>query len=125
MKVVMSIFLSLQIITNCTFFEDVVRIPSLLEHFEHHSEKENGHLSFLDFIVMHYFTSSLDNDTAHNTLPLHHSGDIGHVHSNPPCTLPEALQCFIPQALEVRHVFYAEAFHLNNLLNSIFQPPRS
>jgi hypothetical protein len=56
MKLLLSLFLSLQIVTNFTFFEDVVRIPFLIEHYIHHTEKETPNISFIDFIAMHYFT---------------------------------------------------------------------
>jgi hypothetical protein len=124
MKVLLPIFLSLQIMTNCTFFEDVVRIPSLIEHFQHHSAEEQGNLSFFDFIVMHYFSGTLNTDAAHGNLPLNHSGDIGHVHSNSPCTLPESIQSIIIPVREIEHVMYAIQFMPCSNLNSIFQPPK-
>lgn len=125
MKILLSIFLSLQLVTNCTFFEDVARIPLLIEHFQHHAKKESGHLSFFDFIVMHYFSDVNDADIAHNSLPLNHSGDIGHVHLSNAFTLPESVKLSTMIASEIEHVTYIEQFIPNSNLNRIFQPPKA
>lgn len=125
MKLVLSIFLSLQIITNFTFFEDVVRIPMLIEHFHHHTEKETPNISFIDFIEMHYFNNSNNQDVSHNTLPLNHSNDIGHVHLIPAFTIPESLRDFTPIVIEIEHIIFSEEFIPNHKLDSIFQPPKT
>lgn len=41
---------------------------------------------------MHYFSDVKDADIAHNSLPLNHFGDIGHVHLSPAFTLPESVK---------------------------------
>jgi hypothetical protein len=125
MKLLLSLFLSLQIVTNFTFFEDVVRIPMLIEHFHHHVEKETPNISFFDFIEMHYFSDTNHNDASHNSLPLNHSGDVGHVHLSPAFTLPESLKLFTQITLKVEHVFFCEQFVANHNLDSIFQPPKN
>ncbi len=125
MKLFLSLFLSLQIVTNFTFFEDVVRIPSLIEHYRHHTEKETPNISFIDFIAMHYFNDSNHQDASHNTLPLNHSSDIGHVHLSPAFTLPESLRAFTPIVLEIEHFTFFKQFIPNHNLDSIFQPPKT
>lgn len=125
MKLFLSLFLSLQIVTNFTFFEDMVRIPLLLEHYRHHTEKETPNISFIEFIEMHYFNDSNHQDASHNTLPLNHSSDIGHVHLSPAFTLPESLRAFAPIVLEIEHFTFFKQFIPNHNLDSIFQPPKT
>ncbi len=125
MKMLLSIFLSLQIVTNFTFLEDVVRIPLLIEHYQYHTEKETPNISFLDFIAMHYFSNTNHVDSEHNSLPLNHSCDAGHVHLSPSYTLPEALKLFTQIPLEIEHFICFKQFIPNNNLDSIFQPPKT
>lgn len=124
MRLLLSVFLSLQIVTNFTFFEDVVRIPVLIEHFQHHTQTETPNISFLDFIVMHYFSATNDHDATHDSLPLNHSGDMGHVHLSPAFTLPEALRAFTPIVSDIEHISCFQQFIPHHNLDSIFQPPK-
>jgi hypothetical protein len=125
MKICLAIFLSLQIVTNFTFFEDVVRIPVLIEHYRHHTEKETPDISFFDFIVLHYFSNSSHAEKGHESLPLNHSGDIGHVHVSPAFTLPGILKIFTQIPTKVTHIFCFNQDVPNQNLDSIFQPPKS
>lgn len=124
MKLFLSLFLSLQIVTNFTFFEDVVRIPLLINHYKEHQKHETPNISFIDFISMHYFNEITHTDIDHNSLPLNHSCDIGHVHVTPAFTLPESPKLFSQTISKVKHSFYFEEFIPNHNLDSIFQPPK-
>lgn len=124
MKMLLAIFLSLQIVTNFTFFEDIVRIPLLLEHFEHHKEKETPNISFYDFIILHYFSGSGHAEKGHESLPLNHSSDIGHVHLSPAFTLPESLKIFSQIPIKIEHVFCINQKVPIRKSGSIFQPPK-
>jgi hypothetical protein len=125
MKLFLALFLSLQIVTNFTFFEDVVRIPLLIEHYQHHTEKETPNISFADFIAMHYFNNVSNYDAAHDNLPLNHASDIGHVHLSPAFTIPESLRDFTQIFVEIEHIIFIEEFIPNHNLDSIFQPPKT
>lgn len=125
MKLFLSLFLSLQIVTNFTFFEDVVRIPLLIEHYRHHTQEETPNISFIDFIEMHYFSDTDHQDASHNSLPLNHSGDIGHVHLSPAFTIPESFRDFTQIVVEVELIIFSEEFIPNHNLDSIFQPPKT
>jgi hypothetical protein len=125
MKLLLSLFLSLQIVTNFTFFEDVVRIPLLIEHYRQHKAQETPNISFIDFIAMHYFNEITHTDVDHNSLPLNHSCDIGHVHVTPAFTLPESIQLFTQISYAIKHIIHFDAFIPNSNLDSIFQPPKS
>jgi hypothetical protein len=124
MKLLLSLFLSLQIVTNFTFFEDVVRIPLLIEHYRHHTEKETPDISFIDFIAMHYFNETTHTDSDHNSLPLNHSCDIGHVHVTPAFTLPESFKLYMQTSSLIKHIIHFNTFIPNSNLESIFQPPK-
>lgn len=125
MKLYLSLFLSLQIVTNFTFFEDVVRIPLLIEHYRHHTQEETPNISFIDFIEMHYFSDTDHQDASHNSLPLNHSCDIGHVHLSPAFTIPESFRDFTQIVVEVELIIFSEEFIPNHNLDSIFQPPKT
>ncbi len=125
MKLLLSLFLSLQIVTNFAFFEDVVRIPLLIEHYRHHTEQETPNISFFDFIALHYFNDINNADAAHKSLPLNHSSDIGHVHLSPTFTIPESLSAFAQIVIEIEHIIFSVEFIPNHNLDSIFQPPKT
>ena len=125
MKLLLSLFLSLQIVTNFAFFEDMVRIPLLIEHYRHHTEQETPNISFCDFIALHYFNDINNADAAHKSLPLNHSSDIGHVHLSPTFTIPESLSAFTQIVIEIEHIIFSVEFIPNHNLDSIFQPPKT
>lgn len=52
-------------------YEELAKLPSLIEHFEYHQAKEDKSISFFDFLSMHYNDASEDNDESHNELPFH------------------------------------------------------
>lgn len=122
----LAFFFSLQIVTNNAFAEDVLRIPSLVEHYQHHQEKESHGLSFLDFITLHYGAGSENyKDIDHHSLPLKHSSDVGHVHVPSVFTVSESGVGFSNVSIEIKHVHFYTSFIPNNNLESIFQPPKS
>lgn len=125
MKLVLYIFLSLQIVTNFTFFEDVVRIPVLIRHYQEHNKNDGDDITFIDFIAMHYFNQSTHTDADHNSLPFNHSCDVGHVHITPAFTLPESIKVFSTIPSIITHAIHEEQFVLNHNLESIFQPPKA
>jgi hypothetical protein len=78
MKLILALFISLQIITNNTFVEDIARIPVLIEHYQHHQQEETPNISFSEFISMHYGSDAGDsNDIHHHSLPLKHTTMLG------------------------------------------------
>jgi hypothetical protein len=125
MKMLLSIFLCLQIVSNFAFFEDVVRIPLLIEHYQHHTQKDTPNMSFIDFLVLHYFSENNHVDVEHNSLPLNHSNDAGHVHLSPAFTLPDSLKIFTQIFIPIKHIICFTQFAPNQNIESIFQPPKS
>jgi hypothetical protein len=124
MKVLIAIFISLQIITNNTFVEDVARIPSLIEHYNHHTKEETPDISFLDFVLLHYASNDNSNDIHHDSLPLKHGNDVGHIHLISAFTIPDYQFGFSVQSAEISYIVSYTQFVPNNNLDAIFQPPK-
>lgn len=54
-------------------YAELVKLPSLLEHYEFHITHEKKDISFLAFLSMHYNHSSQEEeDKNHEDLPFHH-----------------------------------------------------
>lgn len=119
-----AIFISLQIITNNTFAEDIARIPSLIEHYNHHKKEETPDISFWDFVLLHYASNDNSNDAHHDSLPLKHGNDVGHVHLISAFTIPEYQFAFSVHTAEFNHIVATAQFIPNNNLDAIFQPPK-
>ena len=76
MKQMIAILLSTQILLG-SFFPNVdamqlAKIGELVKHYQEHVATENQELSFVDFLVMHYSSTSNHNKTAkhsHSNLP--------------------------------------------------------
>ncbi|MCA0431214.1 MAG: hypothetical protein LCH32_12010 [Bacteroidetes bacterium] len=64
MKKIIVIFLLLQIISNNAFAEELIKLPSLFQHYNHHKISHNKDLTFINFLKIHY--SDINADT-HNT----------------------------------------------------------
>jgi len=124
MKALLAIFISLQIVSNNTFVEDIARIPSLIEHYKHHTKEETPDISFLDFVILHYASNDDSNDVHHHSLPLKHSNDVGHIHLISAFTLPDYQLGFSIHATGVSHPTLFTQFVPKNNLDAIFQPPR-
>ncbi len=125
MKLILALFFSLQIITNNAFVEDIARIPSLVNHYQHHQEEETPGISFLDFIAIHYTSDVSDTDIDHHSLPLKHANDAGHVHLIPAFTIPESQSGLLIVPTEVEHFTLHTQFIPNHNLDAIFQPPKA
>ncbi|MDP2385776.1 MAG: hypothetical protein Q8M29_05360 [Bacteroidota bacterium] len=54
MKKVLVIFLLLQVITNNTFAEELVKMPRLFTHYYHHAREHKDTKDFFDFLHKHY-----------------------------------------------------------------------
>jgi len=64
---------------NLTWGHDWVHFPQLFGHFQEHRAEE-GELSFLDFIALHYGDRDhAESDNSHDELPFQHHKDHGGV----------------------------------------------
>ena len=58
---------------------ELAKIGELIEHYQEHKTLENQELSFVDFLIMHYSTSSNHTKTAkhsHHNLPSFNSHNL-------------------------------------------------
>ena len=76
MKKLIAILLSLQILLGSLFPKvdaiQLARIGELVKHYQEHIAIENRNLSFVDFLIMHYSSTSNHTKTAkhsHSNLP--------------------------------------------------------
>lgn len=76
MKKLVAILLSLQILLGSLFPKvdaiQLARIGELVKHYQEHIAIENRNLSFVDFLIMHYSSTSNHTKTAkhsHSNLP--------------------------------------------------------
>lgn len=76
MKKIIAITLSIQILLGSLFPRidamELAKIGTLIQHYQEHKSVENQDLSFIDFLIMHYSTTSNHTKTAkhsHHNLP--------------------------------------------------------
>ncbi len=76
MKRIIAITLSIQILLGSLFpridATELAKIGELIQHYQEHKATENHNLSFIDFLIMHYSTTSNHTKTAkhsHQNLP--------------------------------------------------------
>lgn len=67
----------LQILSNNAFAEELVKIPALFTHFNHHTQEHKDGVSFLDYIHNHYSDHEED-----------HKHDTQHTEEDNDCNLP-------------------------------------
>jgi hypothetical protein len=79
---VIVIFLLLQIISNNSFAEELIKLPGLFHHYNHHKISHNENLTFVNFLKNHYSTkhtethnSMHDEDDNDCNLPFKHCND--------------------------------------------------
>ena len=53
-------------------FEEIVKVPAMLAHYNQHDDHENGHLGFFEFLNMHYGQGMhKDESHEHQDLPFY------------------------------------------------------
>jgi hypothetical protein len=105
-----------------TEFDEVFRLPILVEHFIEHREKV-PEISFLQFLAMHYKTD-VAHDATDMELPFK---DCSNSVAIPSFALPEQKVCLsaeIPAHTQVHFSTYI-SFVSSSALDEIFQPPRA
>ncbi len=118
------IALSLAYLMVTTEFHEILRIPTLLEHYQEHTKKSKQ-LSFLDFISEHYFQSEIDSDANenHKSLPFNH--DDLHI---PVLWVEELIRPEVVFKLQIAIADNSkpinEDFYSEREVTDIWQPPR-
>ena len=134
LKKVIVIFLLLQIISNNTFAEELIKLPKLFTHYYHHTYEHKDTKNFLDFIHKHYSNhhqndahskqhSEEDNDC---NLPFKHCGNCCvNVHTSAIGFVSSYLTTdFNFTFIKSTGFFYKNNTIENNNLSSIWQPPK-
>lgn len=74
LKKILTIIICLQIGFSNSVMQEVLSLPSLVEHYFQHSEKQN--IGIIEFVELHYTENEGQNqqnpDHHHDSLPLHH-----------------------------------------------------
>lgn len=134
MRKVIAIFLLLQIVTNNSFAEELVKMPRLFTHYFHHAEEKRDVHDFLDFLQQHYSNQNhlashvqhQDSEDDDCNLPFKHCGN---------CCLSVhmPLMGFIPNNIHTNYNFVQinkAGFLIENdrieslTICTIWQPPR-
>lgn len=102
---------------------EIIKLPSLVDHFIQHQTKEPN-ISFFDFIEEHYLNVDNNTDDIHKKLPFkdeNHPLMIGfnYVTSSPLSHIPN---CFPSKKEFIQHYKQSESL---GETRSIWQPPRA
>ncbi len=111
---------------SATEAHQLLKLPVIFEHYKEH-QKEDGHLSMVVFLVMHYMHSSpADKDYDRDMqLPFKTQDDC--ISSISPAFVPVFVQHDIPAPEEIiakKAYVLKNQFLLSSYLASIWQPPR-
>jgi hypothetical protein len=124
LKKLIAIFLLLQFLTNNSFAEEVIKLPKLFQHYQHHSHKHKDINGFADYILKHYVheheKDMHDGDDDHRNLPFKHSnGCCVHMHA--------PVLAFVPSFIEANSAFATDVVRKytfeNEKIKSICSPP--
>jgi hypothetical protein len=79
MKQVIAFIFSITFLGSNTEIHQLIKLPKLANHFLHH-KTENGKISFIDFLQLHYSANHpIDNDeNEDNNLPFKSTTNIAH-----------------------------------------------
>ena len=109
-----------------TELREIVRLPILLEHFTEH-KLQNKDVSFLDFIVLHYFSSDVKDADHERDEQLPFRG-VHWEESSAPVALP--VESFNGPVPGIPHTILKVEMHLSRFHSSLFQftiwqPPKA
>ncbi len=119
--------LVIQLATGHNAFVELLRLPSLIEHFKEH-RTENSTLSISQFLYLHYADEQHhDADTKHENLPMHCHGHFTLINA----FFVEDIRYFsflknttTPLFFEKKNLFFFSKNLISSYLFSILQPPR-
>lgn len=126
MKKSVSIIFLLIYLFSATELSQLVKLPTLVEHFTEHKQ-QNENMSFWDFLCIHYAGKfSKDNDYEKDMkLPFksHDSSQTFIFVSNPPVT--PFIHLISSNFKEKTFCHYDEQFLITPYLSCIWQPPKN
>ena len=130
MKRLIAILLSLQILLGSLFPNvdavQLAKIGELVKHYQEHIATDNQNLSFVDFLIMHYSSTSNHTKTAkhsHSNLPHLDSHNVVFAYCEP------VLKSIIPSSSTVLQSFPEPNFTWQNLYHfshaqTLLNPPK-
>ena len=123
MKVLASISLAFLYLLSATDVSEIGKLPELYEHYQHHLEEE-GQLSFLGFIEMHYLGEGHDDDHDHD-LPFQDASNL--IVINMPAITPTAYTHFEPREKITLSTSWPQVYDFlpSELSFDIWNPPRA
>ena len=109
-----------------TELRELVRLPILFEHFSEHKQR-NKHVSFSDFIVLHYFSGHVKDPDFERDQQLPFRGTNCEELSTP-VALP--VESFVEPLPEISYAtlnvgIYVSPFHSSLFQFTIWQPPKA
>ncbi|MBN8702629.1 MAG: hypothetical protein J0M08_06165 [Bacteroidetes bacterium] len=130
MKKIISIFLLLQFLTNQTFAEELVKLPTLFIHFNHHAQEHKDVTGFYDFLKKHYSQKDQEHEqhdkNEHGNMPFNHdSNSCISSHSPISAYLPITLSTSFLNNIVVDQKYYLTDDQIkDSCFYSIWQPPK-
>lgn len=126
MKRFIAIFFLLVYVISLTEFNQLVKLPVLVEHFKEHKSK-NKELTLLKFLAMHYADEQAG-DADHDTdmkLPFKsHEGCLNAmIEVYVPASTTHSITKPAPIGIK-SYLPYSESFLNSSFLSSIWQPPK-
>lgn len=123
MKKIVVIFIISVFLCANTAIGQLLKIPYLIEHYNsHNNEMVSNSISFIDYIILHYSTSS-DNTSDHQDLPfktLDNSGNLLYVFS----TFTSYQLRVVNPLISNKTKFFYSNFFKSKLVTSIWLPPK-
>jgi hypothetical protein len=129
-KKLTAIFLLLQFLTNNSFAEEVIKLPTLFTHYYHHSHEHRDISNFRDFLVMHYFSDHQKEEhrgeDSDCNLPFKHCHDHGvSVHAPVLAFIPTVEKTDIVFAILITKIYSSENDKIQSMCSPpVWQPPK-
>lgn len=123
MKNLICIISSVIFLSSSTELHELFRLPLLLEHYSQHCS-ESHHLSFIDFLKIHYSANHPNDqdDDEDNQLPFKSTENLVHIDTGVPFSGEAEEKQNFPSVKKFI-ILFAEDVPVNRS-SSIFRPPR-
>ena len=128
MSRILLIIFSLNLFSSGVVFSEIAKLPALAEHYWLHKQ-EKLDTTMLEFLWLHYFDTTHQNDSSHNhdSLPFHQH----YWHTAAPliCSLPTPSQggylvlYMVHKSRSITDFYYCRYLPVG-FVGSLFQPPR-
>lgn len=123
MKKVLAILFIIVYAFGATEACEILKLPMLIEHYHQHKAEQNGSLSLIDFLVMHYNGKDSADSGHHQQLPF--KAAENHVSFAAVAVPP--YYCFQSKekvSFKISYPVFKRNFYSSLLEKGIFQPPR-